>query len=123
MVVPFGYRVGWIEPEPPEFRPAPDGDPSMRCVGADEARLAGRRDRPDIAADVQRRQAEPTQAGNHHMREILADAALALERLHRLSPDVGRFRVIGEIALDALVEIDGGFIDRPFRRKARARVS
>ena len=66
--------VGGIKVHPADAG-AKNAEPGMAGVGADEPGLAGRRMRAQITADIARRQAQRTQAGDAQMREILADAA------------------------------------------------
>ena len=53
----------------------------MHGVGAFEPLLARRRNGAQEARDIAGRNAEAAQAGDHDMREVLADAALQLEGL------------------------------------------
>ncbi len=85
---------------------APDRHPRVRRVGADESRPAGRRPRQQIAADVARREAERAQPADHHVREVLADAAARLERLEHRRRDVGAVGVVREVAVDAMHQVD-----------------
>ncbi|KAK0330019.1 hypothetical protein LTR94_034499, partial [Friedmanniomyces endolithicus] len=73
----------------------------MGRVGADQPRLAGRRDGADIAGGIGGRQAGGAQARNHDLREILAHAAAVAERLVRGGVDQRGGGVEGEIVLDA----------------------
>ena len=59
----------------PAMTGTPHGEPGVRGIRADQPRLARRRQRLEVAADVARRQAERAQAGDGEVREILADAA------------------------------------------------
>src|SRR5947209_18772175 len=94
----------------------------MRGVGPLEPRLAFRRDRADVAADISRRQSKPTQTCNHDVGEVLTAAAAFLERDRERRANVGRFRVIAKIAADAGHELRCGIKNRTRRCKTFARV-
>lgn len=81
MVLPDQDVVGRIKPEPADLVAAPHRHPGVGGVGALQPRLARRRVGPQIAADVTGLAVEPAQAGDHHMREILADAVALIEHL------------------------------------------
>ena len=78
----------------------------MRGIRADQPRLARRRDGADIAAGIGRGQTGGAQAGDHDLREILADALALEERLVRRGVDQGRGRVEGEIVLETAGQRD-----------------
>ena len=122
VVVALGNRVGRIEAEPAERRTAPYADPGVRGVCPREPGLSSRRDGSDVAADVERGQAEPAQRRDHHVREILADPAPPLERLGRRRVDFRRLGVVDEIPVDSGVELGARLIDRAAGRKALPRV-
>ena len=110
-------------PSQPNERAAPDGDPGVRGVGAGEARLARRRDGADVAADIERRQAEAAQAGDHHMGEILADAAPRGESLRRARSSLrSPWRRRRNRALMRAFSSTRGLVDRPARGEALARI-
>ena len=73
-------------------------EPGVRGVGADQARLVGRRRRFEVAADVARRQAERAQAGDLQVGEVLADAAPLPEDVGDRRRDRGRARLEREVA-------------------------
>ena len=81
VVVAGAHGVGGVELLPAHFATAPDFYPGMHGVGAFEPLLALRRDGAQETRDVAGRNADAAQAGDHHVREILADAALQPERI------------------------------------------
>ena len=86
----------------------------MGGVGALQARLARRRNGAEIAADIGGRQAEPAQARDHDMGEILTDAVALVEGLAERRRDHRRLRVVEEIRCGCDAS------DRPRRRGCRA---
>src|SRR5947209_8315784 len=94
----------------------------MRGVGPLEPRLAFRRDRADVAADISRRQSKPTQTRNHDVGEVLTDAAAFLEGHRERRANVRRFRVVAKIAADAAHELRCGIKNRTRRCKTFTRV-
>ena len=87
-----------------------------------QPRPAGRRIGAQIAADIGRRQAQPAQAGDHDVGEVLADAAADLEGLAGRGRDSGGFAVIDELGVDSRHQVDRGLDDRAARREARPRI-
>src|SRR5690606_698944 len=81
-----------------------DRDPGVRGVGADELRLARRRQGFEVAADVAGGQAERAQRGDHELGEVLADAAAVFEDFGDRRGNGGETGVEGEFAEDAPVE-------------------
>src|SRR5450631_2989454 len=71
--------VGGIEIQPAERRTV-HGNPGMRGIPADR-RFAPSAHGSYIAADVARSQSRRTYAADHEMREVLANAAAALEHI------------------------------------------
>ena len=64
----------------------------MGGVSPDQARLTGRRQGEEVSTDVTRGQANRTQAGDHHMRQVLTNAPSQSERLKRVGCHVGGLR-------------------------------
>ena len=77
----------------------------MRCVGADETGLAGRRIRAKIATDVARGKSERAKAGDLEVREILTHAAALAEQLFGGGAHIGGFCIEGKILVNAGGEI------------------
>ena len=114
--------VGGIEADPAVVGAAPQINPGVCGVGAFEARPAGRGVGADVAADIGGGETEATQAGDHDVGEVLADAAALLESLCGRRGDLRGIRIIGETGLDRAGEVEGGVGDRPTGREAHPRV-
>jgi len=87
-----------------EFRPASAGyvyrQPGVRRIGSDQAGLARRRQGFQIAADVARRQSQISQAGDHQVGEILANAAPLAQDLFERRGDRGEMRIVSEFPIN-----------------------
>ena len=70
--------VRGIEVDPAELA-AVDRNPGVRGIGSHQPRLARGWDRPQVAADIARRQSERAQASDGDVGQILADTAPAVE--------------------------------------------
>ena len=107
--------VGRVEMDPARLLAAPHRDPGMAGIGAAQRDLFLGMDGADVARDIARREAVGAQRGDHDMREILADAGLALEHLVQGRRDVGGAGMVFEIGLDAPGELARRLEDRPAR--------
>src|SRR5208282_4860408 len=97
--------------------------PSMRGVGACEPFLSWRRNGPDIAADVERREPEAAQRRDHDIGEVLAHPAALVEGGRRRRADLRGVRVVDEIRADAARQLQRRRMDGPSVGEALARVS
>ena len=88
-------------------------NPGMGSVGADEAGLAGRWLREQVAADIARRQAHRAKARDHDVREVLAYAFALRQRLDCRRVDLGAFGLVVEVAVHALREVHRDVEGRP----------
>ena len=103
-----------VDPAPGLVRPAlaaPERNPGVRGVGADQARPAGRRRGQDVAADVPGGEADRAQAADHQVGEVLADAALVLQHFAQRRGDARCGAVELEVLVDALREVGRGLED------------
>ena len=99
-----------------------DGHPGVRGVAAHQARLARRGRREQVAADVAGGQAQAAQAGDHHVRKVLAHAVAQLQRLQHRRAHVGDVGVVLEVGMDPLHQLVRGLQQRPARHEAGPRV-
>jgi hypothetical protein len=90
----------------------------MRSVGADEAGLAGRWLREQVAAHIARRQTHRAKARDHDVREVLADALALRQCLDRGRVDLGAFRLVVEVAVHALRQVHRDVEGRPAGHEA-----
>ena len=74
----------------------------------------------DIAAHKCCRKAEAAQAGDHHVSEVLTHAVAALESLKEQRGYLGCLRVIHEVGLDAVQQVDAPIQNSSPGRKALA---
>ena len=114
--------VGRVVADPAGLAAAPGAHPGMHGVGALQALGAGRRNGAQEAADIGGGNADAAQAGDHQVREILADAALQLEDPARRGLDLGRLLVVAEVAVDALAEVPDDLLHGRGAREALAGV-
>ena len=75
-----------------------------------------------VAADVARREAARAQAGDHQVREVLADAASAAQHLGGRRRDAGRAGRIGDVVVQPSHQRVGAFEQRALRRERLGRV-
>ena len=108
--------VGWIE-----IDPAVSGTkyryPRVRGVGADQTRLACRRRRQDIPADIAARQSECAHTADHQMRKILADTAPQRQQFDQWGRNRGGRRIKFKILLDPPCQIERTIENRCAGRK------
>ena len=79
--------------------------PGVGHVGADEAGLSRRGRCLEVAAHVAGGEPERTQAADRQVGEVLADPLAALEQLGQRGAHRGRARLVGEVGVDARVEL------------------
>src|SRR5215217_7300325 len=72
-----GHVIRWVDVQPP-CAGTIHGYPGVRRIGSDQARPSRRGVGSQVSADIPRRQVHRSEAGNLHMREILAHAAALL---------------------------------------------
>src|SRR5262245_22932249 len=82
------------------------GEPGVRGVGADAARLPWRRNSLEVAADVERGQAERTKTRDLGAREVLTDAAAQPEDIGERRRHVRRFGIEREVSVEAAGQIE-----------------
>ena len=90
----------------------------MARIGAQQLVLAGRRRGEQIAAHIARRQAQAAHRRDADMGEVLAHAGADLEDAVDRRRGVGHGRVVAEIAVDAVHEIERAASERPARRES-----
>ena len=97
-------RVRRVVFDPAELVAAPCAHPCVHGIRSLQPRLAGRGDRAQETGHVAGGNANSAEAGDHHLREVLADPAPPLESMLRGRVDVGCLPVIGEVVVDARAE-------------------
>src|SRR5258708_6556212 len=104
--------IGRVVADPAGFVAAPGAHPRVHRIGAGEARLAGRGNGAEEAADVAGGDADAAETRDHHIREILADAAAHFEGLLRQRIDIGRLAVEAEVGFDPFAQTADDLADR-----------
>ena len=113
MVVLRHEVVGGIEADPAPVLAAPERHPGMGGVGPLQALLPRRRLGAQIAADIGGGQAQPPQAADHDVAEVLADPATGGEGRLRRGGDVGGLGIIAELVPYAAHQLRRCLEDRP----------
>ena len=108
--------VGGVEVNPTRVA-APELDPSVRSVRAEQPGLARRWGGFEIAANVAGGQAESAETGDLKMSEVLANAATLLEHLFQRGSNGGRVGIELKVLVDSVHQIDSGLKHRPSRWK------
>jgi len=114
--------IGRVEPDPAGFGSAPHQNPRMHGVGALQSRGVGPGHCAQIAADIDGRQPDAAQSGNHDVGEILADAAAQRKRHRRRGGDGRGADLVDDIGFETVHHLDGGVEHRPADGKALPRI-
>ena len=104
--------VGWIDVDPAVLGTQPAADPGVGLVGALAFGLARRRLGADVAGGVAGRNTDASEAADHGVGEILADAFPAGHDLGDGGGDGGDAGAKPEFGVDAFVQVQQGLQHR-----------